>query len=174
MIIVYAAVAGQSVVKLYAAAMFPGFFLAFLYLVYIVGWAMINPKIAPPLPEEQTRVPVPAWMRAFQEAYSRNMLVALVEALFSPAQGQAIEADGKPHRAIGRCSRTSGSALVPFVLIAGTLWLVWWYVVIHQQAGAEAAVEGLQQLGGAAAGAAGRRRARGRRTTSTSGTASSP
>ena len=63
MIIVYAAVAGQSVVKLYAAAMFPGFFLAFLYLVYIVGWAMINPKIAPPLPEEQTRVPVPDWMR---------------------------------------------------------------------------------------------------------------
>ncbi len=54
MIIVYAAVAGQSVVKLYAAAMFPGFFLSFLYLVYIIGWAMINPKIAPPLPEEQT------------------------------------------------------------------------------------------------------------------------
>ena len=51
MIIVYAAVAGQSIVKLYAAAMFPGFFLSFLYLVYIVGWAMINPKIAPPLPE---------------------------------------------------------------------------------------------------------------------------
>ena len=47
MIIVYAAVAGQSVVKLYAAAMFPGFFLAFLYLIYIIGWAMINPKIAP-------------------------------------------------------------------------------------------------------------------------------
>ena len=59
MIIVYAAVAGQSVVKLYAAAMFPGFFLSFLYLVYIIGWAMINPKIAPPLPEEQQRVPVP-------------------------------------------------------------------------------------------------------------------
>ena len=37
MIIVYAAVAGQSVVKLYAAAMFPGFFLSFLYLVYIIG-----------------------------------------------------------------------------------------------------------------------------------------
>ena len=55
MIIVYAAVAGQSVVKLYAAAMFPGFFLSFLYLIYIIGWAMINPKIAPPLPEDQTR-----------------------------------------------------------------------------------------------------------------------
>ena len=62
MIIVYAAVAGQSVVKLYAAAMFPGFFLALLYLVYIIGWALINPKIAPKLPEEQTRVPVPGWV----------------------------------------------------------------------------------------------------------------
>src|SRR6266511_294571 len=61
MIIVYAAVAGQSVVKLYAAAMFPGFFLAFLYLVYVIGWALINPKIAPPLPESETRVPVPEW-----------------------------------------------------------------------------------------------------------------
>src|SRR6266498_3415808 len=74
MIIVYAAVAGQSIVKLYAAAMFPGFFLSFLYLVYIVGWAMINPKIAPRLPEEQTRVPVPAWVPKFQAAYSQNML----------------------------------------------------------------------------------------------------
>jgi TRAP-type mannitol/chloroaromatic compound transport system permease large subunit len=38
-------------------------------------------------------------------------------------------------------------SLVPFVLIAGTLWLAWWYVVIHQQAAAEAAVSGVQQLG---------------------------
>src|SRR4029450_5266785 len=84
MIIVYAAVAGQSVVKLYAAAMFPGFFLAFLYLAYILGWAAINPKIAPPLPEEQTRVPVPEWVPRFQAAYSRNMFVALLRSLLSP------------------------------------------------------------------------------------------
>ena len=31
-------------------------------------------------------------------------------------------------------------ALVPFTIVAGTLWLVWWYVVIHQQAAVEAAV----------------------------------
>ena len=96
MIIVYAAVAGQSVVKLYAAAMFPGFFLAFLYLVYIIGWAMINPKIAPPLPEEQTRVPVPGWMRKFQAAYSRNMLVGLAHgAVLAGAGRRAIETDGR-------------------------------------------------------------------------------
>src|SRR6187397_3358713 len=75
MIIVYAAVAGQSVVKLYAAAMFPGFFLSLLYLVYIIAWAMINPKIAPPLPESQRQVPVPDWLRKFQATYSRNVFV---------------------------------------------------------------------------------------------------
>src|SRR5262249_34090112 len=97
MIIVYAAVAGQSVVKLYAAAMLPGFLLAFLYLVYIVGWAVLRPNIAPPLPEEQTRVPVPAWMRTFQSVYSPNMFFALVLALFSPGNARAINDDeGKP------------------------------------------------------------------------------
>ena len=61
MIIVYAAVAGQSVVKLYAAAMFPGFFLALLYLVYVIGWSMLNPKVAPRLPIEQQRAPISPW-----------------------------------------------------------------------------------------------------------------
>ena len=91
MIIVYAAVAGQSVVKLYAAAMFPGFFLALLYLIYIVGWAIINPKVAPQLPAEQTRVPVPDWIRKFQDAYSRNMLVGFGKALLSPARAREID-----------------------------------------------------------------------------------
>src|SRR5256886_4207035 len=93
--LVCSAVAGQSVVKLYAAAMFPGFFLSLLYLVYIVGWAMINPKIAPRLPEEQTRVPGPDWVRKFQDAYSHNMLAALVKALFRPSAAMQIEADGR-------------------------------------------------------------------------------
>src|ERR1041384_8142130 len=91
MIIVYAAVAGQSVVKLYAAAMFPGFFLSLLYLVYIVGWAMMNPRIPPPLPEAQTRVPVPDWMRQFQTAYPGNIFVGLLRALASPSRAMAIE-----------------------------------------------------------------------------------
>jgi TRAP-type mannitol/chloroaromatic compound transport system permease large subunit len=150
MIIVYAAVAGQSVVKLYAAAMLPGFFLAFLYLVYVIGWAMINPKIAPPLPEEQTRVNVPDWIRKLQALYSPNLFVALSKAMVSPARASQLEIDGKPmgYRAIAQNFLIS---LVPFLIAAGTLATVWWYVVIHQQAGeAAGAVEGLQQLGGAA------------------------
>ncbi|MFN3657624.1 MAG: TRAP transporter large permease subunit [Pseudolabrys sp.] len=55
--IVYAATAGVSVVKLYAAAMVPGFLLAGLYILYVIVRALINPKIAPPLPKEQRDVP---------------------------------------------------------------------------------------------------------------------
>ncbi|MGB6912067.1 MAG: TRAP transporter large permease subunit [Pseudolabrys sp.] len=146
MIIVYAAVAGQSVVKLYAAAMFPGFFLSFLYLVYIIAWAMINPKIAPPLPEEQQRVPVPDWMRKLQAAYGNNPLIALLKALVSPSQATSIET-GKGRITYGTLLVNLVAALVPFMLVGGTLWLTWWYVVIHQQAAPEVAVQGLQQLG---------------------------
>src|SRR4051794_36209875 len=146
MIIVYAAVAGQSVVKLYAAAMFPGFFLSFLYLVYIIGWATINPKIAPRLPEAQTKVPVPDWMRKFQAAYSKNVLVGLISALLSPARAAAIET-GQGRLGYWMLLKNLAAALVPFLLVAGTLFLVWWYVVIHQQVAAEDAVAGVQQLG---------------------------
>jgi TRAP-type mannitol/chloroaromatic compound transport system permease large subunit len=146
MIIVYAAVAGQSVVKLYAAAMFPGFFLSFLYLVYIIGWAMINPKIAPPLPEEQTKVPVPAWMRQFEAAYSKNIFVSLLFALVSPARATAIVTE-RGHVTYWMLLKNFMAALVPFALVASTFGLIWWYVVIHQQAAAETVYSGVQQLG---------------------------
>ncbi len=132
MIIVYAAVAGQSVVKLYAAAMFPGFFLAFLYLVYIIGWALINPKIAPKLPESETRIPVRPWVDQLQQAYSRKMLPALIAAVLAPARAMKITAEGTR---IGypMLLKNLGYALVPLVLTLATLWATWWYVVIHQQ-----------------------------------------
>jgi tripartite ATP-independent transporter DctM subunit len=57
LLIVYAATAGISAVKLYAAALFPGFLLAGLYVLYIIGRVVINPKLAPKLPPEQTDVP---------------------------------------------------------------------------------------------------------------------
>ncbi len=146
MIIVYAAVAGQSVVKLYAAAMFPGFFLSFLYLVYIIGWAMINPKIAPRLPEEQTRVPVPGWVEKFQTAYSRNLLVGFIASLVSPGRAAAIDAEGK-RLGYGVLLVNFATALVPMLLVVLTMGGLWWYVVIHQQVGEAAEVAGVQQLG---------------------------
>ena len=147
MIIVYAAVAGQSIVKLYAAAMFPGFFLSFLYLVYIVGWAMINPKIAPRLPEEQTKVPVPTWLAKFENAYrSQTILISLIKGVLSPSKARQIEAEGR-RVSYWMLLSSLGYALVPFMIVAGSLATVWWYVVIHQQAAIELTVTGVQQLG---------------------------
>jgi tripartite ATP-independent transporter DctM subunit len=57
LLIVYAATAGVSAVKLYAAAFIPGFLLAGLYIVYVIIRAMINPALCPKLPPEQTNVP---------------------------------------------------------------------------------------------------------------------
>ena len=47
MLIVYAAAANVSVVRLYAGAIIPGFMLAGLYMVYVVSRAVINPNLAP-------------------------------------------------------------------------------------------------------------------------------
>jgi TRAP-type mannitol/chloroaromatic compound transport system permease large subunit len=135
------------VVKLYAAAMFPGFFLSLLYLVYIIGWAMIDPKIAPPLPEAQRRIPVPDWLRKFQAAYiPGNIFAGLGLALLSPSRAMAIQTDKGPVGYLTIVKNFSYS-LVPFLIVGGTLALTWWYVVIHPQTGPEAAVEGVQQLG---------------------------
>jgi tripartite ATP-independent transporter DctM subunit len=58
LLIVYSATAAVSVVKLYAAAMFPGMLLAGLYIIYVVGRAVLNPKLMPPLPKSETDVPI--------------------------------------------------------------------------------------------------------------------
>jgi TRAP-type mannitol/chloroaromatic compound transport system permease large subunit len=131
MIIVYAAVAGQSVVKLYAAAMVPGFFLAFLYLVYIIGWALINPKVAPKLPPEQLVVPIPPTIRFLRDNYAHNMLVASFKALLSPAKLMNAPADTR--LSFGKIFKNVLAALTPLALVAVTMWGVWWYVIIHQQ-----------------------------------------
>jgi len=132
MIIVYAAVAGQSVVKLYAAAMFPGFFLALLYLVYIIGWVLINPKIAPKLPSEQMQVPIPPWLSYLSSTYSRRMLAALAIAVAAP--GKALRGSAEGMRITwGLLARSLVISLVPLAMAAATLGAVWWYVVIHSQ-----------------------------------------
>jgi len=58
LLIVYAATAGVSAVKLYAAAFIPGFMLAALYVIYIIVRAVLNPALAPKLPKEQTDAPM--------------------------------------------------------------------------------------------------------------------
>jgi tripartite ATP-independent transporter DctM subunit len=69
LLIVYAATAGVSAVKLYAAAFFPGFLLAGLYIAYIIIRAIINPALAPKLPKEQTDVPTSEVLKALATSF---------------------------------------------------------------------------------------------------------
>jgi len=59
MLIVMGPVLGVSVADLYAAAFGPGFMLAALYLVYLLGRAFINPKLGPPVPKSERVHSVP-------------------------------------------------------------------------------------------------------------------
>lgn len=133
MIIVYAAVAGQSVVKLYAAAMFPGFFLAFLYLVYVIGWVLIDPKIAPKLPEEKLRAPVSPWLQALGQQYSPRILPALISAVLRPQRALQIQV-AELRVSWGLLVKSLVMSLVPLITVLVTLASVWWFVVIHSQA----------------------------------------
>ncbi|MBF8288683.1 MAG: hypothetical protein HW381_1791 [Candidatus Rokubacteria bacterium] len=135
MLIVYAAVAGQSIVKLYAAAMLPGFFLTFLYLVYILGWAIINPKIAPKLPPDQYRVPVPEWLQRLERGRSRSVVLGVLAAAVRPGLVDgATRPDGRP---LGyRPILNSVGTMV--ALTFGTLAATWWYVVVHNAPAAAA------------------------------------
>jgi tripartite ATP-independent transporter DctM subunit len=70
MLIVYSATSAVSVVKLYAAALLPGFLLAGLYVLYVIVVTMWKPHLAPKLPKEETNVP---WLR---------VVVLLLQAFF--------------------------------------------------------------------------------------------
>jgi TRAP-type mannitol/chloroaromatic compound transport system permease large subunit len=81
LLIVYGAVAGVSVVKLYAGAFFPGLMLAGLYVVYVMLVAKINPKAAPPLSEEERQVELPDAARSINDTISKRALPGLLGAL---------------------------------------------------------------------------------------------
>jgi TRAP-type mannitol/chloroaromatic compound transport system permease large subunit len=139
MIIVYAAVAGQSIVKLYAAAMLPGFFLTLLYLVYIVGWAIIDPKIAPKLAPDQYRVTVPEWLKGLESTGSRSIVPRLIAAAFRPSLVRgAMRPDGRPV-GYGLILNNVLALMVPVALTVGTYGATWWYVVIHNAPAAQTA-----------------------------------
>ncbi len=53
MLIVYAATSNVSVVRLYAGAILPGFLLAGLYMVYVLGRSYLQPQLAPKPTEEE-------------------------------------------------------------------------------------------------------------------------
>jgi TRAP-type mannitol/chloroaromatic compound transport system permease large subunit len=100
MLILYGATAGVSVVKLYAAAFFPGLMLAGLYVVYVIIRATINPALAPKLPAAERNVPVLTVLGELATSFLPlallilGVLGAIMFGLATPAEAAAIGALG--------------------------------------------------------------------------------
>ena len=99
MLIVYAAIAELSPLRLYAAAVIPGFLLAGSYIVYVIIRVLINPSIAPkPRAEDVPPRRVVYWqlLTSFVPLTALIMLVlgSILGGLATPAEAAAMGAFG--------------------------------------------------------------------------------
>ena len=100
LLIVYAATAGVSAVKLYAAAFLPGFLLTAFYILYVIARATINPALAPKLPKEQTDIPFSKVLWALLTSFFPlailivSVLGAILFGLATPSEAAGVGALG--------------------------------------------------------------------------------
>ncbi|NIR31405.1 MAG: TRAP transporter large permease subunit [Gammaproteobacteria bacterium] len=98
MLIVYAATAGVSIVQAYAAAMFPGVMLAGLYMVFVMGRALFNPKLAPKPPKEDISRSQLAWMMLTSFVPLAVLIMAVLGAILfglaTPTEAAAVGSFG--------------------------------------------------------------------------------
>jgi tripartite ATP-independent transporter DctM subunit len=96
MLVVMGPVLQVSVARLYAGALFPGLLLAGLYLVYTMGRVWINPKLGPPLPDDELNVPKSVILKEFllgivpPAALILATLGTIVSGWATPTEGAAI------------------------------------------------------------------------------------
>ena len=99
MLIVYSVIAQLSPLRLFAAAIFPGLLLAFLYILYSVSLALINPKVAPK-PSKEEIPPVGKIIKevfvSFVPLFTLILLVlgTILAGLATPAEAAAVGAFG--------------------------------------------------------------------------------
>ena len=101
MLIVYAAASGVSIVRLYAAAMMPGLLLVGLYLIYVIGRAILQPSVAPrPTDEEVPDMPLGAMLLLlFKSFFPLAVLIlavlgSILFGLATPTEAASIGAFG--------------------------------------------------------------------------------
>jgi tripartite ATP-independent transporter DctM subunit len=99
MLIVYAAIAQVSPVRLYAAALFPGLLLASMYMIYVVARAYFNPKLAPkPAEEDVPSLGLIAWqlLTSFAPLFILIMSVlgSILAGIATPAEAAGVGSFG--------------------------------------------------------------------------------
>jgi TRAP-type mannitol/chloroaromatic compound transport system permease large subunit len=135
LLIVYGAVAGVSVVQLYAGAFGPGFMLAGLYIGYVIILAKLRPDLMPPLPESERGVALPSFAQKLAP-HGNNALSGLWRALTAGSRSGVA-----PRTALAQLMVT----LVPALFIAGVLGATWHFATAPEDAVDTA---GLVQAGG--------------------------
>ncbi len=99
MLIVYAAIAELSPLRLYAAAIFPGFLLAGFYMIYVVTRAFLNPSLAPKPIEEEVPPTSVIFLQLLTSFVPLALLIltvlgSILLGLATPAEAAAIGAFG--------------------------------------------------------------------------------
>jgi tripartite ATP-independent transporter DctM subunit len=130
MLIVYAAMAGMSVVQLYAAAVIPGFMVAGMYCIYVMVLAIFKPQVAPPLPREEGNVPLgKVFLMVVQSFVPLALLIlcvlgAIMFGLATPTEAASIGALGAVVLAVAYRSFTWGRLKESVFLTARTSAMV--------------------------------------------------
>ena len=134
MLIVYAAIAELSPLRLYAAAIVPGFMLAGFYMIYVVGYAFFKPSIAPKPNEEEvpaTKVIIIQLLTSFLPLALLifTVLGSILLGLATPAEAAAIGATGGLFLAYCYRSLTFEGLKQSVFLTAKTTAMVCWLFV---------------------------------------------
>jgi tripartite ATP-independent transporter DctM subunit len=135
LLIVYGAQAGVSTVRLYSAAIIPGFMLAGMYIAYVIIRAVLNPKLAPPLPKEQANVPFWGTVKLlFTSFFPLAILIlavlgTIMFGLATPTEAAAVGAFGSVILAAGYRALTWGRLKEAVYLTARTSAMVCWLFV---------------------------------------------
>jgi TRAP-type mannitol/chloroaromatic compound transport system permease large subunit len=116
LLIVYGATAGVSVVKLYAGAFFPGIMLALLYVGYVMLLAKLKPDLAPPLPESERAVALPADSARIATRFGNRAMPSLLRAAFTK------DGAGVSRTHVMRELLTALLPAIVFIVIMGLVW----------------------------------------------------
>jgi len=98
MLVMYGPMANLSVAQLFAAALFPGLLLSFLYILYIGAGCWFRPKMAPAIAtEDMTASGAKLWLRAAQHMLPSLFLIiavlgSIIGGIASPTEASGVGA----------------------------------------------------------------------------------
>jgi tripartite ATP-independent transporter DctM subunit len=135
MLILYGATAGVSVPKLYAGAFFPGLLLTAGYMLYVLVRCLIDPTLAPKLPEAERNIPKRVIAKELGKSFFplslliMSVLGAIFFGIATPTEAAAVGSLGALLLAAAYKSLTFDKVKESVYLTARTSAMVCWLFV---------------------------------------------